>query len=154
MRIWHLALAAILAMSCTIAYAQTSGTSAAAAPTIVTMDDTKWTPGTGMMKGADVAVLTGDPTKAEYYAVRLRLPPNTTFAPHYHGDTEHVTVISGTVYLGLGDKVDAASAKAFGPGTYAAIPANMHHYAFTKDQAAIVQIDGVGPASMTAAGKM
>jgi quercetin dioxygenase-like cupin family protein len=152
MRIWHLALATILTISCGIAYAQTSG--AAAAPTIVTMDDTKWTPGTGMMKGADVAVLSGDPTKAGYYAIRLRLPPNTTFAPHYHGDTEHVTVISGTVYLGLGDKVDSANAKAYGPGTYAAIPANMHHYAFTKDQAAIVQVDGVGPASMTAAGKM
>jgi quercetin dioxygenase-like cupin family protein len=154
MRIWHLALAAILTISCGIAYAQTSGTSAAAMPTIVTMDTTKWTPGTGMMKGAEVAVLTGDPTKAGYYAIRLRLPPNTTFAPHYHGDTENVTVISGTVYLGLGDKVDASSAKGYGPGTFATIPANAHHYAFTKDEAAIVQVDGIGPASMTAAGKM
>lgn len=154
MRIWHIALAAILTISCSIAYAQTSGTSTAAAPTIVTMDTTKWTPGTGMMKGADVAVLSGDPTKAGYYAIRLRLPPNTTFAPHYHADTEHVTVISGTVYFGMGDKVDRANAKGFGPGTYAAVPANMHHYAFTKDEAAIVQVDGVGPATMTAAGKM
>jgi hypothetical protein len=30
----------------------------------------------------------------------------------------------------------------------------MHHFAFTKDEAAIIQIEGVGPASMTAAGKM
>jgi hypothetical protein len=30
----------------------------------------------------------------------------------------------------------------------------MHHYAFTKDEAAVVQVDGVGPATMTAAGKM
>lgn len=153
MRIWHLALAAILTISCSIAYAQTSGT-AAAAPTVVTMDTTKWAPGTGLYKGADIAVLTGDPTKAGYYAVRLRLPPNTTFAPHYHGDTEHVTVISGTVYFGMGDKVDAASAKGFGPGTFAAVPASVHHYAFTKDEAAIVQVDGVGPMSVTAVGKM
>jgi quercetin dioxygenase-like cupin family protein len=152
MRFWHFGAAVILALSYAVASAQMTGT--AAAPTIVTVDDTKWMPGTGMMKGADVAVLTGDPTKADYYAIRLRLPPNTTFAPHYHGDTEHVTVISGTVYLGLGDKVDTASAKGYGPGTFAAIPASMHHYAFTKDEAAVVQVDGVGPATMTAAGKM
>jgi quercetin dioxygenase-like cupin family protein len=154
MRIWHFALAAVLTISSGVALAQTSGTSAMAAPTIVTMDNTKWTPGTGMMKGADVAVLFGDPTKAGYYAIRLRLAPNMTFSPHYHGDTEHVTVLSGTIYLGVGDKVDAASAKPYGPGTFAAIPANMHHFAFTKADAAIIQIEGVGPASMTAVGKM
>lgn len=153
MRFWHFAAALVLATSYAAASAQTAGTGAAA-PTIVTVDDTKWMPGSGMMKGADVAVLTGDPTKAGYYAIRLRLPPNTTFAPHYHGDTEHVTVISGRVYLGLGDKVDKANAKGYGPGTFAAIPATMHHYAFTKDEAAVVQVDGVGPATMSAVGNM
>lgn len=148
MRIWHLALAAVLTMSCGIAYAQTS-----AAPTIVTMDTTKWTPGTGMMKGVDVAVLYGDPTKPGPYGIRLKIPANTTLPAHYHGDTENVTIISGTLYVGVGDKADAASAKPLGPGTFVSIPANLHHFALTKEPT-VVQIEGVGPASMKAVGSM
>ena len=99
MRLLHLALAAVLALSYGIASAQTGTTAAAGAPTIVTMDDTKWMPGTGMMKGLQVAVLSGDPTKSGPYVVRLRIPANTTLPPHYHGEAENVTVISGAHQL-------------------------------------------------------
>jgi quercetin dioxygenase-like cupin family protein len=151
MRIWHFVLATVLAMSCGIAYAQT--TTAPAGPTIVTMDTTKWTPGTGMMKGVDVAVLYGDPTKAGPYIVRVKIPANTNLPAHYHGDTENVTVLSGALWVGVGDKADAASMKELGPGTFVSMPANMHHYAMTKTPT-VIQIEGTGPMSMTAAGKM
>jgi quercetin dioxygenase-like cupin family protein len=153
MRIWHVALAAILTLSCGIAFAQTSGTSTAAAPTIVTMDNTKWTAGTGMMKGTDVAVLSGDPTKAGPYIVRVRIPANTNLPAHYHGDTENVTVISGALWVGVGDKADPANMKELSPGTFVSVPANLHHYAMTKTPT-VIQIEGVGPMTMTAAGKM
>lgn len=151
MRIWYAAAVLMLAASFTAASAQTSPT--AAQPTIVMADQVHWMPGTGMMKGTDVAVLMGDPTKAGPYIMRLRLPANTTFAPHYHGDTENVTVISGALLVGLGDKVDAASVKTLGPGDFVSVPANVHHYAITKVPT-VIQIDGIGPASMSAAGKM
>lgn len=151
MRIWHVVLAAVFTMSSGIALAQTAGgkAGAAAGPTIVTMDTTKWTTGTGMLKGTDVAVLYGDPTKPGPYGIRLKIPANTTFAPHYHGDTENVTVISGTLYVGVGDKVNPSSLKALGPGSFVSVPANLHHYALTKD-AAVIQIEGIGPSSMNA----
>ncbi|MBV9269578.1 MAG: cupin domain-containing protein, partial [Candidatus Eremiobacteraeota bacterium] len=63
-----------------------------------------------------MAVLTGDPTKPGPYVIRLKVPANTKLPAHYHGDTERVTVISGTFYVGLGDKVDAAKATAFPAG--------------------------------------
>ncbi len=148
MRFWHLAAAAILAMSCGIASAQTT-----ASPTIVTMDSTKWTPGTGMMKGVDVAVLSGDPTKSGPYVVRLRIPANTNLPPHYHGDTENLTVISGALWVGLGDKFDASKLMELGPGTFASLPANVHHFAMTKTET-IVQIHGMGPSSMSAVRNM
>jgi quercetin dioxygenase-like cupin family protein len=154
MRIWHLALAAVLTLSCGIAYAdQTSGTSAAAEPTIVTMDNAKWTPGTGLLSGTELAVLHGDPAKAGPYVLRLRIPANTNLAAHFHGDTENVTVISGALWVGVGDKSDPAKAKELGPGTFVSIPAGLHHYAMTKTPT-VVQIQGVGPMSMTAVGKM
>jgi uncharacterized RmlC-like cupin family protein len=143
-----------MAISYGVASAQTTGTQAAAMPTMVTMNDLKWMPGTGMMKGVDVAVLMGDPTKAGPYVVRLRMPANTKFPPHFHGDVENVTVISGNVWLGTGDTMDESSMKEFGPGDFVSIPANVHHYAMTKDSAAVVQIHGVGPSSMTAVSNM
>lgn len=143
MRYLHFVLAALIAISYGIASAQTP-------PTLVSANDIKWTPGTGMMKGVDVAVLMGDPTKPGPYVIRMRLPANTKFPPHYHGDTENVTVISGNVWVGLGDKIDEASMKELGPGDFASLPANVHHYAMTKDAPAILQIHGVGPSSMTA----
>jgi quercetin dioxygenase-like cupin family protein len=147
MRYLHLVMAALLAISYGVASAQTT---TAGTTTIVTMNDLKWMPGTGMMKGVDVAVLMGDPTKPGPYVVRLRMPANTKFPPHYHGDTENVTVISGNLWLGLGDKFDASNMKQFGAGDFASIPANVHHYAMTKGQAAVIQIHGEGPLSMTA----
>jgi quercetin dioxygenase-like cupin family protein len=153
MRYLHFVMAALLAISYGIASAQTSGT-ASGTPTIVTMNDLKWVPGTGMMKGVDVAVLMGDPAKPGPYVVRLRMPANTKFPPHFHGDTENVTVISGNVWLGMGDKFDESNMKQFGPGDFASIPANVHHYAMTKGQPAIIQIHGAGPLSMTAVSSM
>lgn len=152
MRIWHFATALLFAASFTAAAAQTNS-APAVQPTIVMGDQLKWTPGTGMMKGTDVAVLMGDPSKPGPYIMRMRLPANTTFSPHYHGDTENVTVISGALLVGLGDKVDASAVKTLGPGDFASIPPNVHHYALTK-VATVIQIEGIGPASMTAAGKM
>lgn len=153
MRLWHLALAAIMAVSYGIATAQTSATGAGAAPTIVTLSDTKWTPGTGMMKGVDVAVLAGDPTKSGPYTVRLRIPANTKLPPHYHGDVENVTVISGALWVGLGDKFDESKMMELAPGTFCSVPANLHHYAMTKSDT-VIQIHGVGPESMSAVGNM
>lgn len=153
MRFSYLALAALLTVSYGAASAQANAAGTAAMPTIVTMDDMKWTPGTGMMKGLDVAVLSGDPSKSGPYVLRLRIPANTNLPPHYHGDIENVTVISGALWVGLGDTFDASKLKELGPGTFASIPANVHHYAMTKTET-IIQIHGVGPSSMTAAGKM
>jgi quercetin dioxygenase-like cupin family protein len=120
---------------------------------IVMANQEKWTAGTGMLKGADVAVLSGDPMKAGPYVIRLKLPANTTFPAHFHGDTEMLTVISGTFYVGLGDKADATKVTALAPGSFASVPANVHHYALTKSEPVVIQINGVGPFSMTAVGE-
>lgn len=65
-------------------------------------------------------------------------------APHWHPTDEHVTVISGTLALGMGEKVDKASMKEMPVGSYGMLPAEMRHYAMAKT-AAIVQVHGMGP---------
>jgi quercetin dioxygenase-like cupin family protein len=99
-------------------------------------------------KGASFAVIAGDPGKSGLYVVRLKMPAGYKIAPHWHPTDEHVTVISGTMELGMGDKIDQASAKTLPVGSYALLPAQMHHYAIAKTNA-IVQVHGMGPFALT-----
>jgi quercetin dioxygenase-like cupin family protein len=119
---------------------------AASAPTIVTPGTIAWTAGTGPEEGVQVAVLEGDPSKAGPYTVRLNIPSGGKFLPHSHRDVEHVTVISGTLLVGLGDVFDASKMKALPAGSYVVIPAGLHHFAMAQG-ATILQIHGTGPSS-------
>jgi quercetin dioxygenase-like cupin family protein len=99
-------------------------------------------------KGAGFTVVSGDPGKPGIYVVRLKMPAGYKIAPHWHPTDEHVTVISGEFALGMGDKIDQASAKALPTGSYALLPARMHHYAMARSDA-IVQVHGMGPFALT-----
>jgi quercetin dioxygenase-like cupin family protein len=99
-------------------------------------------------KGASFAVIAGDPGQSGIYVVRLKMPAGYVIAPHWHPTDEHVTVISGTLALGMGDKLDKASMKSLPAGSYALLPAEMHHYAMAKTDA-IVQVHGAGPFALT-----
>jgi quercetin dioxygenase-like cupin family protein len=92
-----------------------------------------------------IAVLAGDPSASGYYAMRVKLPPNWSEAPHYHLEAENVTLISGTAYLGLGRTFDRTKAVKYAAGAFVSIPAKAAHYAFTDSAGAVIQVDGIGP---------
>lgn len=121
---------------------------AAATPTIVTPNAVAWAHGTGADAGTMVALLDGNPEKTGSYTMRMKLPAGTRFAPHMHAGDEHVTVISGTLYVGLGDTMNASTMKALPAGSYVAVPANLHHYAMAKAET-VIQISGIGPDKTT-----
>jgi ketosteroid isomerase-like protein len=98
--------------------------------------------------GAKMAVVSGDPSKAGPYVVRLQMPAGYTIAPHWHPTDESVTVLSGTLGLGMGDTLDKTAAQDLGTGGFANMPAQMHHYAIAKG-ATTVQIHGMGPFAIT-----
>lgn len=122
---------------------------ASMAPTIVVSGQEHWTAGTGLLKGVQVAVLAGDPTKSGLYVVRLKLPAGTVFPVHYHNEIEDVSVVSGTLWVGVGNKVNKDAVKPLPAGSFAQIPAKLHHYAIAKTVTVIDRI-GMGPASMIA----
>ena len=95
-------------------------------------------------KGAQVAVLSGDPMKDGHFVLRLKMPAGYVIPAHHHPTTENVTVLVGKLFAGMGDKVDKAKAAAFSPGGFVSLPANMNHYAYTAT-ASIIQVDGEGP---------
>jgi len=57
-------------------------------------------------KGGKITVLNGDPFKPGPFTLRLMMPANYKIAPHWHSKDENLTVISGTLALGLADKMD------------------------------------------------
>jgi len=94
--------------------------------------------------GAKLAVLEGDPFKPGLYTMRLSVPAGYRIPPHYHKKFEHVTVISGTFNLGMGEKFDSSKGTAMPAGTFGFLAPGMRHFAFANEPA-VIQLHGEGP---------
>lgn len=105
----------------------------------------KWSRGPASLPaGAMMAVLEGDPTKEGPFVMRVKLPDGYRVPPHVHPKPERLTVVSGTFYLGMGDRFDATAGREMPAGTFGVWPAGMKHFAWTKGET-IVQLHGMGP---------
>jgi uncharacterized protein DUF4437 len=105
----------------------------------------EWQPGpSSLAPGTKSAVLEGDPTKEGLFTMRLWMPDGFQVKPHWHPAVEHVTVIEGTLNLGMGDTFDPANTKALAAGSFSFMPPKMHHFAWTKGDT-ILQLHGLGP---------
>jgi quercetin dioxygenase-like cupin family protein len=112
---------------------------------IFTPADLKWMDGPpGLPPGAKMAVLSGDPAKKGLFTVRLQVQAGYKVPPHTHPSAEHVTVISGVLYVGAGDKFDEETGKQLEAGSYVVLPADMTHYAWSRGET-IIQIHSMGP---------
>ncbi len=98
--------------------------------------------------GAQMAVVQGDPGKAEPFIVRLRFPNGYVVAPHTHPTDEHLTIISGTFKVGMGATFDESKMAALPAGGFATAPAQHPHYAKAYGQTT-VQINAIGPFALT-----
>lgn len=107
------------------------------------------TMGVSQVKGQSAQVLYGDPTRPELYTVLLRLEPHKRIMPLSHPDSRFVTVLSGTFYVGFGDKYDQSRLKALPPGGIYTEPAHANHFGETRDEAVLVAITGYGPSGTT-----
>jgi hypothetical protein len=105
----------------------------------------KWKEGPPtLQKDAMVAVLEGDPVKEGPFVLRVKLPDSFKIAPHTHPMTERLTVVSGTFYLGMGEKFDSKDGLEMPAGTFGRWEAGMKHFAWTKGET-VIQIHGTGP---------
>ena len=115
----------------------------------ISPEDIKWAAAPpSMPKGAKIAVLQGDPGKPGPFVMRLMVPPGYTIAPHWHTQDESLTVISGTLYFGAGDKVETSKAHTVTPGSFHFLSGKDHHYLVAKSEA-VIQINGNGPFDVT-----
>jgi quercetin dioxygenase-like cupin family protein len=111
---------------------------------MVTPNDLKWADVPSLPPGAKVAVIEGPLDQATPFTIRLQLPADYKIPAHWHPAIEHVTVLSGTFNLGMGDKLDPTKTKALSAGSMAIMQPKTNHFAWTKEET-IVQVHGVGP---------
>jgi quercetin dioxygenase-like cupin family protein len=136
------AATALLMIFAGAATAQAPG-SASAQPAL------KWGPAPAIFPaGAQMAVLQGNPGGNELFTVRLRMPSGYKIPPHTHPADEHVTVISGTFLVGMGEKFDASKTMTLKSGGFVTAPAHEAHFAVAQGPT-IVQVHGTGPFAMT-----
>lgn len=114
----------------------------------VNSTDLKWGPAPAVFPaGAKMAVLSGDPSKAGTFVIRLKMPAGYEVQAHHHPTDEYVTVISGEFHLGMGDKLDKKKSATLHPGGFAEAPAGMNHFAWAS-KASVVQVSAQGPFSL------
>ena len=117
------------------------------AHTFATAKDLKWND-TPALPGAKLAVIEGPLNEAKPFILRLKLPANYKIAPHHHSAIEHVTVISGEFFMGVGEKFEEGKGTALKAGDVGIMQPKTPHYAYTK-KATEVQVHGVGPWTLT-----
>ncbi|HTR57246.1 MAG TPA: cupin domain-containing protein [Casimicrobiaceae bacterium] len=115
----------------------------------VNAKDIQWGPAPpAIPKGAQIAVLQGDPFKAGPFVMRLKVPAGYKIPPHWHTQDESLTVISGSFYFGKGDKAQTSNAPTITAGAFHYLAGKDHHYLVAKTPS-VIQINGNGPFDVT-----
>jgi hypothetical protein len=116
---------------------------------IVKADAIEWSPAPPQLpKGAQVAVVYGDPNKEGLYIILAKMPDGYAIPAHWHNQVENVTVLSGTFNVGMGDKLDKQKGEALGPGGFFSSGSKMQHFAWSTGET-VIQVSGLGPFDIT-----
>ncbi len=114
-------------------------------PILVTPDAINWQPFAPLGAGVERAVLLGDPGRAgSPFTLRLKVPDGHEIPPQWHPVDESITVIAGTLYLGIGDRFDRVATHELPAGSVAFVPKKVPHFAFTRGET-ITEVHGIGP---------
>jgi quercetin dioxygenase-like cupin family protein len=149
-------VAAVLAIAACSKDSPASGANTAPTASATTASTTsspqqnvQWSPAPPMFPpGAEIAVLQGDPSKAEAFTVRLRFPNGYKIPPHTHPTTENVTVLTGTFLAGMGTQFVESDMQTFVRDDFISVPAEHAHYAMARGLT-VIQLHGVGPVAFT-----
>ena len=116
---------------------------------IVKADAVQWMAAPAKLpKGAQIAVVQGDPGKEGLYIIFAKMPDGYTIPAHWHSQTENVTVLKGVFNVGMGDRLDKAKTDAIGSGGFFSSGARMNHFAWTTGET-VIQVSGMGPFDIT-----
>ena len=137
-----------------LAFAATLSVSSAAElnPAAVTYklpDQIPWSPVDA--RGAQNAVVVGDPSKPGFYMVYTKWTKGNHFShPHFHPNDRYIVVLKGTWWVGSGPKFDPDHGTVAMPaGSFVTHFGKQVHWDGAKDEDAVLLIMGEGPATAT-----
>ena len=108
----------------------------------------EWRVADTLPPGALVTVLEGDPSAEGFFTMRIKMPDGYRVPPHWHSRQERVTVLSGVLNLGQGERFDAAATKPLPAGTYSSMPPGMTHFGWMSGET-VLQLSTQGPWTIT-----
>jgi quercetin dioxygenase-like cupin family protein len=98
-----------------------------------------------LIKGVDLVPLNGDlKGEGSHFVLRLRCAEGAKIPPHRHPTDENITVLPGTLLVGMGETFDEAKLQAMNLGNLVSVPNEMGHFAMSKGET-IVQVHGALP---------
>lgn len=100
---------------------------------------------TTLPSGRKNIYLAGLRSQPGFFVERSHFPAGYKGMPHVHNADIYVTILEGSVYIALGNKLDTTiDAKPYGPGSFVKIPADQPHYEWFVEPC-LMQIEGIGP---------
>jgi len=99
-------------------------------------------------RGAQSAVVVGDPNKQGFYMVYNKWTKGNHFSrPHFHPNDRYIVVLQGTWWVGTGPDFDPANTVAMPAGSFVTHFGKEVHWDGAKDEDAVLLIMGEGPAT-------
>lgn len=126
-----------------------TGDEATREPIQLNDDNLEWSDGPGSIPpGAKFVLLEGDPASGKIFTMRVFLPPKYLIPFHFHDGDERVTVLEGSVEIGIGDTPESAFITRFQEDGYYMTPPPLKHFVRAGPEGCVLQLTGLGPWSI------
>jgi len=106
-------------------------------------NSSEWQPIT-TVPGVLRRMLVGDPAKPGPFKYQLKIPAGSRAAVHRHSRDVHVKVVSGSMFIIIGEPLDRSRVQHFTAGSAFVVPANAWHDEWW-DEESMLEAEGVGP---------
>ena len=88
--------------------------------------------------------LVGDTGRPGPFKYQLKIPAGTRVAAHHHSKEVHVKVMSGSIFIIIGEPLEPSRARRFTTGNGFVVPAHAWHEEWW-DEETVLEAEGVGP---------
>ena len=88
--------------------------------------------------------LVGDPQQPGPFKYQLKIPAGARAAVHRHSKGVHVKVLSGSMFIIIGEPLESSRAQRFASGSVFVVPAHAWHDEWW-DEETVLEAEGVGP---------
>ena len=98
------------------------------------------------LPGVKIALIEGRLDQPVPIMFRLKFPAKFKVPSYWHSGIEHMTVISGTLHLGVGSDTDLSQTRTLGPGSISIMQPQSPHFMWTNEETVVqVTAPGRGP---------